>query len=113
METVLAIISPLGRGRRYGALAASFLLLVVLAEIEGLAFLLFALVFGDPGLFLAVQSGLFPAALFVAAATAGAMLWRASRWEVGHKLAVFRQEELAASFITSDWQQRIGTLRRP
>ncbi len=112
MDTVLAIISPLGRGRRYGAVAASFLLLVVLAEIEGLAFLLFALVLGNPGLFLTVQSGLFPAALFVAAATAGAMLWRASRWEVVHKLEALRQEELAASFVTSDWQERIGTTRR-
>lgn len=113
MHALLEIISPLDRGRRYGAVSASFLFILVLAEIEGLAFLLFGLVLGNAGLFLAAQSGLFPAAVLVAAATAGAVLWRASRWELRHKLETLRQAELAASFVASDWQRRIGVSHRP
>ena len=43
-----------------------------------------------------------------AAATAGAMLWRARRWSVDHRREQDGAAEVAASFLASDWEQRIG-----
>ena len=112
MATFMEIVSPLGRGRRYGALSALFLFVVILSEIEGLAFLALGLVAGRPDFFLGAQEAIFPAAWVVAAATAGATLWRARRWSnVGRgeqDAAAVAAAEMAASFLTSDWQKRIG-----
>ena len=106
----MEIISPLGRGRRYGAVSATFLFMMVLAEIEGLAFIAVGLVGGRPDLFLVGQGVIFPAAWTVAAATAGAMLWRARNWSVDHRREQDAAAEVVASFVASDWQQRIGVV---
>ena len=108
MGSLLEVVSPLGRGRRYGFVSASFLFLVVLAEIEGLAFIAIALLVGRPDLFLAVQESLFPAAWVVSVATALAVLWRARNWSERRSQETEDLTEVADSFVSSNWKQRIG-----
>lgn len=112
MGSLLEIVSPMDRGRRYGIVSAAFLFVVVLAEIEGLAFLAFALVAGRPDMFLPAQSALFPAAWLVSAGTAGGVLWRARNWAQLRRRPsadAGEGEDVAESFRSSNWRQRIGS----
>lgn len=98
-------------GSRRSLVSLSILFLVVLAEIEGLAYLALGLLLGRPDLFIAAQGALFPAAWLVAAAAVGGLLWRMLRWEARRRRDASSRAELsevADSFRASNWRQRIG-----
>ncbi len=107
MGSLLQIISPLNRGRTYGAFSASFLFLLILAEIEGLAFLMLGLALGEPALFVSLQGALLPAAWIVSASASGAVLWRARTW-TKRRRPVLVESDVVDSFHASNWRERIG-----
>jgi hypothetical protein len=70
----LAFLGGLARQRSLAS--AAFLFLLLVDEIEGLAFVAVAIVVGRPDLFLSMQQVFFPVVLFVAAAVSLARNWR-------------------------------------
>jgi hypothetical protein len=62
--------------RRRSLASAAFLFLLLVDEIEGLAYMAVAVVLGQAELFLAIQQVFFPVVLFVAAAVSLARNWR-------------------------------------
>ncbi len=104
----MEIISPLERGRRYGVASAAFLFWLILAELEGLMFLAFTLIFGTPELFSAVHEAIFPASMLIAATASGAVLWRARTWAPRRSRAAIPIADLSESFSASNWRERIG-----
>lgn len=99
----MAFLGDLARKRSLAS--AAFLFLLLVDEIEGLAYVAVAIVFGRPDLFLAVQQVFFPVVLFVAAAVSLSRNWRrAERVE-----AVAPIESVELNTLT----QRIGAPMRP
>jgi hypothetical protein len=70
----MAFLGDLARKRSLAS--AAFLFLLLVDEIEGLAYVAVAIVFGRPDLFLSVQQVFFPVVIFVAAAVSLARNWR-------------------------------------
>ena len=70
----MAFLGDLARKRSLAS--AAFLFLLLVDEIEGLAYVAVAIVFGRPDLFLSVQQVFFPVVIFVAAAASLARNWR-------------------------------------
>ena len=70
----MAFLGDLARQRSLAS--AAFLFLLLVDEIEGLAYLAVAVVLGRPELFLSMQQVFFPVVLFVAAAVSLARNWR-------------------------------------
>ena len=68
------IVFPVDYDRPYGLASASFLLLVVFGEIEGLGFTAVGLLARRPDLFFDLQFAIAPAAFLVALASA-AVVW--------------------------------------
>lgn len=62
--------------RRRSLASAAFLLLLLVDEIEGLAYMAVAVVLAQPDLFLSMQQVFFPVVIFVAAAVSLARNWR-------------------------------------
>ena len=66
--------------RKRSLASAAFLFLLLVDEIEGLAYVAVAVIFGRPELFLAMQQVFFPVVLFVAGVVSLAASWhRAER----------------------------------
>ena len=99
------VVFPLRYDRPYGPASAAFLLLVVFAEIEGLAFTALGILAGRTDLFLDLQYPIAPAAFLVAFATAAAVWFqqRAIRQRVMRYTA-----DLSASVAESRFADRIG-----
>ena len=77
----MAFLGDLARKRSLAS--AAFLFLLLVDEIEGLAYIAVAVVLGQPDLFLSIQQVFFPVVLLVAAAVSLARNWRrAERLEV-------------------------------
>jgi hypothetical protein len=70
----MAFLGDLARKRSLAS--AAFLFLLLVDEIEGLAYLALAVVVGRPDLFLSMQQVFFPVVLLVAAAVSLARNWR-------------------------------------
>ena len=70
----MAFLGDLARKRSLAS--AAFLFLLLVDEIEGLAYVAVAVVFGRPDLFLSMQQVFFPVVLLVAAAVSLARNWR-------------------------------------
>jgi hypothetical protein len=70
----MAFLGDLARKRSLAS--AAFLFLLLVDEIEGLAYVAVGVVFGRPELFLSMQQVFFPVVLFVAAAVSLARNWR-------------------------------------
>jgi hypothetical protein len=70
----MAFLGDLARKRSLAS--AAFLFLLLVDEIEGMAYMAVAVVVGQPDLFLAVQQVFFPVVLLVAAAVSLARNWR-------------------------------------
>jgi hypothetical protein len=70
----MAFLGDLARKRSLAS--AAFLFLLLVDEIEGLAYMAVAAVFGQPERFLSMQQVFFPVVLFVAAAVSLARNWR-------------------------------------
>lgn len=104
------IIFPLKNDRPYGLASAAFLCLLILDEIEGLAFVVLALVARRVDLFLDLQIFIFPASFFVAASVSAVVYWRARRWRERMR---YDTEELATSMDPNSLAERIGGATRP
>lgn len=70
----MAFLGDLARKRSLAS--AAFLFLLLVDEIEGLAYVAVAVVLGRPDLFLSMQQVFFPAVLLVAGAVSLARNWR-------------------------------------
>ena len=70
----MAFLGDLARKRSLAS--AAFLFLLLVDEIEGLAYIAVAVVLGQPELFLSMQQVFFPVVLLVAAAVSLARNWR-------------------------------------
>jgi len=70
----MAFLGDLARKRSLAS--AAFLFLLLVDEIEGLAYVAVAVVLGQPDLFLSMQQVFFPVVLLVAAAVSLARNWR-------------------------------------
>ena len=70
----MAFLGDLARKRSLAS--AAFLFLLLVDEIEGLAYMAVAVVLGRPELFLSMQQVFFPVVLLVAAAVSLARNWR-------------------------------------
>ena len=62
--------------RKRSLASAAFLFLLLVDEIEGLAYMAVGVVLGQPDLFLSMQQAFFPVVLVVAAAVSLARNWR-------------------------------------
>ena len=70
----MAFLGDLARKRSLAS--AAFLFLLLVDEIEGLAYMAVAVVLGQPELFLSIQQAFFPVVLLVAAAVSLTRNWR-------------------------------------
>lgn len=94
----MAFLGDLARKRSLAS--AAFLFLLLVDEIEGLAYVAVAVAFGRPDLFLSMQQVFFPVVLLVAGAVSLARNWR--RAERREPLAPIEAVEL------NTLTQRIG-----
>lgn len=103
------IVFPVRHDRPFGLASASFLLLVVFAEIEALALIALGLIAHRMDLFLDLQVAIAPAAFLVAVVSA-VVIWIQQR-AVGSRMRRYTAE-MAATRDISGFAERLAS-RRP
>ena len=87
MSSLIDIAFPYRRRRSYGAASFAFTFLVLLFEVELLAFLGVAIAARQLQLWWDLQPIVFPTACLISLATAGVFWWRARSWSK-HRVAI-------------------------
>lgn len=87
MSSLIDIAFPYRRKRSFGAASFAFTFLVLVFEVELLAFIGVAIAARQPQLWWDLQPIVFPTACLVSLATAGVFWWRARAWSK-HRVAV-------------------------
>lgn len=86
MSSLIDIAFPYRRRRSYGAASFAFTFLVLLFEVELLAFIGVAIAARQLPLWWDLQSIVFPTACLISLAAAGVFWWRARSWSK-HRIA--------------------------
>src|SRR6267143_6654475 len=80
MSSLIDIAFPYRRRRSYGAASFAFMFLVLLLEVELLAFIGVAIAARQPQLWWDLQPIVFPTACLISLAAAAVVWWRARTW---------------------------------
>lgn len=78
--SLIDIAFPYRRRKSFGAASFAFTFLVLLLEVQLLAFIGVGLATRQPGLWWDLQPLIFPVACLISLATAGVFWWRARAW---------------------------------